>query len=406
MSKGLAALTFPCLLFSLSLPANANEIDDLKKRISDLEAKVAKGDANNKRKLDSLKEDIQAGKQKLRISGFGTAGVTKSDSAFNTSDREFTEEFNYSSDTKAAVQLDYKMDDNWSATVQVMGRAFNEWDTKTEWAFIKYRYNDQLAIRAGRLRLPFYYYSESLDVGFVYPWARPPMPFYVTSISNYEGVDANYRFATGDITHEANILVGATQGTLPNGLSISLEDMWGGTYQVSYKQFSVRLFGINGDADTNFISFYNAPPPTNTLANLGAQTDRIGYYSIAFAYTGENLFALVEGNRSDTEMVFVRTLESAHATLGYKWGRWTPYASYSYELSLDDGDTKIPGLGPVLLKPVQLDNSSFGVVLEASTQVNIKFQYDHFYNIGGSNANFSGLVEGTDAYTINVNAIF
>ncbi|MCP5015036.1 MAG: hypothetical protein GY938_07080 [Ketobacter sp.] len=392
MNKGMIRLGLPCLLTALSLPTYANEIDDLKQRISDLEAKVEKSDKKNKRKIDSLKDDFKESKQQLRVSGFGTAGVTKSDSTFSTSDREFTEEFNYSTDTKAAVQLDYRMDENWSATIQLMGRAFNEWDTKTEWAFIKYKYNEQLAFRAGRLRLPFYYYSESLDVGFVYPWARPPMPYYVTSISNYEGFDANYRFATGDVTHEASLLVGATKGTLPNGLSIGLEDMWGGTYQVNYKGFGIRLFGMNADADLDFGGAFG----------LNEEADRVGYYSIAVSYTGENLFALVEGNRSDTEMVLVRTIEAAHATVGYKWGRWTPYGSYSYNLSLDDGKL----LGGALLAPSRLDNSTFGLVFEASTQVNIKFQYDHLYNIGGSNPNFSGLKEGTDVYTINVNAIF
>lgn len=392
MKKGMIRLGLPCLLTALSLPTYANEIDDLKQRISDLEAKVEKSDKKNKRKIDSLKDDFKESKQQLRVSGFGTAGVTKSDSTFSTSDREFTEEFNYSTDTKAAVQLDYRMDENWSATIQLMGRAFNEWDTKTEWAFIKYKYNEQLAFRAGRLRLPFYYYSESLDVGFVYPWARPPMPYYVTSISNYEGFDANYRFATGDVTHEASLLVGATKGTLPNGLSISLEDMWGGSYQANYMGFGIRLFGMNADADLDFGGAFG----------LNEEADRVGYYSIAVSYTGENLFALVEGSRSDTEMVLVRTAESAQATVGYKWGRWTPYGSYSYSLSLADGKL----LGGAVLPPAKLDNSTFGLVFEASTQVNIKFQYDHLYNIGGSNPNFSGLKEGTDVYTINVNAIF
>lgn|GEM_PF-5404969 len=226
------------------------------------------------------------------------------------------------------------------------------------------------------------------------PGRAPPMPFYVTSIANYEGLDANYRFSTGDITHEASAFVGATEGTLPNGLTIGLEDIWGGTYQVSYNGFGIRLFGMNADADLDFGGVFG----------LNGVADRVGYYSIAFSYTGENLFALIEGNRSDTEMVIVRTSEAAHATVGYKWGRWTPYASYAYNQSLDDGDAKL--LGGAILPEARLDNTSFGVVMEASTQVNIKFQYDHLYNIGGSNPNYSGLEEGTDVYTINVNAIF
>lgn len=394
MTKGIVNWVLPCLLVAFSVPAQAGEIDDLKRRIDDLEAKMAKSDARQKRKLNSLQEDLKEAQQKLRISGFATAGVTKSDSTFSTSDREFTEEFNYSSDTKAAVQLDYRMDEHWSATVQVMGRAYDEWDAEVEWAFVKYKYNEQLAFRAGRLRLPFYYYSESLDVGFVYPWVRPPMPFYVTSISNYEGLDANYRFATGDFTHEASAFVGATKGTLPNGLSIDLEDLWGATYAINYYSLGFRLSAMTSDADLDFGGAFG----------LNNVSDRVGYYSAALIYSGENLFLLAEASRSDTEMVIIRTSEAAQATVGYKWNRWMPYATYATSRSMDNDDAKL--LGGAVLPPAEADNSSFGVVLEASTQVNIKFQFDHFYNLGGGNPNFSGLKEGTDVYTINVNTIF
>ncbi len=397
MKHGIIKTALLCAPLLLTPLAQADELSDLKKRVAELEAKMKKGDDKNKRKIKSLKEDIKAEKDKLRISGFATAGFTKADNDFDTSDRHFTKKFNYSTDTKAAVQADYKIDEHWSATIQLMGRAFSEWDTKTEWAFIKYAPTDQLAVRVGRLRFPFYFYSESLDVGFVYPWVRPPMPYYVTSISNYEGIDATYKFATGNITHEISVLTGATKGTLPSGLVLNLDDLYGLTYTVGYKALSWRAQAMRTDVDS-------------IVGALGLQEDRIHYYTTALTYDDGTFLVMLEAWKSPTEWNIVRSAEASQLSIGYHYGDWTPYISYSKNSSYDEDSASFP----TLLPPTHVRNTAMGVMWQVSQQVNIKAQYDHLYDIHDFNANFSvdyqttgaALKEGTDVYTINVNAVF
>lgn len=390
MKHGLLKTASLCATFLFCPAALADQISDLQKRVADLEAQMKKGDEKNRQKIESIKSTLSEKEQRLRLSGFATVSMTKADSNFSTPDRTFSEKMTAKSDTKAAVQADFKIDEQWSATLQVMGRAFTEWNAKTEWAFVKYEFDEQLAFRAGRLRFPFYAYSEALDIGFVYPWVRPPMAFYVTSATNYEGVDATYRFATGNFTHEANLFVGgAGSATLPSGLKLNSEDLFGGTYQIDYNALSLRVMAMQLDANASIVE------------------DRIHYYASALTFNDGVWLAMIELSKSDTDWVLARTAYAGQATLGYRIDRWMPYANYTHGYSVDDTAAKlISSTGSPVLPATQSKNTAMGVIFEANPQVNLKFQYDHFYDINGSNANFTGMQEGTDIYSIAINTIF
>ncbi len=377
-----------------SSPLQANEITELLQRIEQLEKQVAKGDNKTNAKIDALTDELMQQNQRLRISGFATVSATKSDVDFGSADREFTEKLNYSTDTRAGLQADFKISDDWSATIQGVATAFDEWQTEVEWAFIKYQATNEISFRAGRLRLPLYYYSESLDVGFAYPWVRPPVGFYITSLADYEGADAHYRFYNGDFTHHLSLFVGATEGTFPNGITTSIEEIWGGNYLLNYQNFGFRLAFTKSDIS---IDFSNVP----FLSFLGQQDDQASQYITGFMYTGENLYTLVELSYAESEWNVVREGKQSHATVGYQLGRWMPYATYSFT----EAENAHKAQYPQIFKPINLENNSLGIRFDASANINIKFQYDYFYNLLNVN-NFQGLKEGTEVYSVSINGIF
>jgi len=383
------------LLFCPTLAAD--EISELKQRVEQLEAQLAEQDTALNKKVDKLSNDIRLQHERLRVSGFATVGVTKSDVDFETADREFTEELNFSTDTKAGLQADFDIAEQWHATIQFTANAYENWNTEVEWAFIKYQPRRNLWFRVGRLRFPLYYFSESLDVGFAYPWVRPPMAFYVTSIANFEGMDATYSFYTGEFTHEISLHMGATEGKLPAGLETKVEDIRGLVYQITFYDFGLRFMTQKSTVTNDFSVI-------QPLSFLGELSDKSQFSSVAFSYIGENLYLLVEGILIDSEWTFIREGEQGQATIGYQWGPWMPFASYTYTSTSNEDKAKYPD---IFDPQVQLDNSAVGLRYDINSNVNLKLQYDHFYNLGGtSSSNFQGLEEGTDVYTINVNAIF
>jgi len=64
--------------------------------------------------------------------------------------------------------------------------------------FLQFDVNDEVVTRAGRLRAPFFAYSESIEVGYSYHWIRPPAEVYRLPFSSIDGLDLNYTTWMGD----------------------------------------------------------------------------------------------------------------------------------------------------------------------------------------------------------------
>lgn len=132
----------------------------------------------------------------LSINGFGTVGATYMGGEERTYGPKdgIDEGVSYKEDTKIGVQVRYQVTDQFSLAAQAKTEFINEdLKAKVSWAYGSYQVNDDLTIRAGRLATPVYMKSDSLDVGYTYPWVRPPVEVYgQVPIQSYEGLDVLY----------------------------------------------------------------------------------------------------------------------------------------------------------------------------------------------------------------------
>ena len=81
------------------------------------------------------------------------------------------------------LQAEYLFNDELSVTGQVVGFTDDQRNSGLEWLYISYSPSNALQIKLGRQRIPFFNYSDSLDVGFAYPWLTLPQQFYDTAFS-------------------------------------------------------------------------------------------------------------------------------------------------------------------------------------------------------------------------------
>ena len=86
-----------------------------------------------------------------------------------------------------------------------------------DWAYFDFNVGDSGKLKVGRLRIPFYKYSDYLDVGYAYHWVTPPKSMYTLSFSNMDGVGYQQNFSTGGMEHSLNAVLGRYQGTLAIG---------------------------------------------------------------------------------------------------------------------------------------------------------------------------------------------
>jgi len=138
----------------------------------------------------------------LSWSGFGTLGYAQTNKPF-TYQRFLRDEGSFERDTVLGGQVDAQFTPQWSATAQVTLapslRHDKGWSVTPTWAFVGWRPTDDWLVRVGRLRLPLYLHSESLDVGQSHDMVRLPTEMYSIIPSNdINGVGLTKTWPYGD----------------------------------------------------------------------------------------------------------------------------------------------------------------------------------------------------------------
>jgi hypothetical protein len=111
-------------------------------------------------------------------------------------------------DSRIGLQGSMHFGTNTSITGQIVSRGAHGGNVNLEWLYASHNLSDKLTLQIGRKRLPLFYYSETQDVGFTYPWVHlPPQP-YGWEIVNYNGINVLYRDQWGDWASSLNFFGG------------------------------------------------------------------------------------------------------------------------------------------------------------------------------------------------------
>lgn len=125
----------------------------------------------------------------MRFSGFLSLGGGLVDDAKSQSYGGYSEEDITFDHNIFGLQVSGDVSDKLTATVQLTARGSEDYQVNTEWAYVSWQATDNSKVRMGRLRTPFYMYSDFLDVGYAYPWISPPREVYYLPFNNVDGVD-------------------------------------------------------------------------------------------------------------------------------------------------------------------------------------------------------------------------
>jgi len=228
------------------------------------EQDLSKSSGKLEKQIQQIKDKMAAEEQRFKINGFLTAGVNMADDNVSGS-YEIEDKPSFSGDSKVGLQVGAQINDRMDATVQLLARGRgaalgnpnDPWEISAEWAYLGYQINDALKVRAGRLRIPFYMTSETLDVGYSYPWVRPPTNMYTTAITAYDGVDVLYDFSTGSWNHKLQISAGSgastnnTKGDADQELQVRADDVYTINLTSSYGDWTLRAMAAHLAIDGN-----------------------------------------------------------------------------------------------------------------------------------------------------------
>ena len=300
------------------------------------------------------------------VSAFGTLGYARSDQPY-TYERFIDKSGTFMRDSLAGLQVDARFADKFGATVQVKVAPAeandNRYEGTVSWAFLSYRPTNDWLIRAGKQRIPLYFYSETVDIGVTYDFARLPTEMYsIISSNDFTGLSFSktWGMESGDLLLDGYFGKSTVdfrtwlRDDFPplqsSGALFTKEDVKGGGLVLSYKW----------KEDTYRIGVHRArfklkDGPLPTTFPFVSLAPGIGYYQVDDSLPGPgiptvpSLIATVitlgaeVGLGSGFRVVgeFARTFVvpttdfSTASTRGYasllkRVDNWTPYVTYAF----------------------------------------------------------------------------
>lgn len=213
-----------------------------------------------------------------------------------------------------------------SLTGQMVARGARNGRVDFEWAYGNWVINDQLTLQVGRKRLPLFYYSESQDVGFAYPWVHLPPGQYGWEIVNYNGANLLHRGRWGAWSVGANVFVGNEHRkdngywTIYNGKASRTDSKWtniaGADLSLTRDWFEARLAHVRSDFQNRPDGGEFAPKAAQRIYSLSFAVDRQGW-----VIHNENLYM---DRKSVGEQDYSFLLGA-----GYRIGKFLPMLTYN-----------------------------------------------------------------------------
>lgn len=262
----------------------------------------------------------------LAISGFArvVGGYLDTDKARY---QGYENALSFSEMSLAAIQADYKINDYFSASAQLLAHSSENRDSGIEWLYLTYMPNESLQFNAGRLRTPFLKYSDVIDVGFAYPWISPPQQLYSSILfSHYEGINARYRTRFNDFSVDFEAYYGSYQDDMNmQGVSaeVDIDELYGGIVEVNYGGFQLRLASIASqkieaevDSITPLLQGLNSAGYSDTAARFQIND---GAHSVLIGASFDSLdwFIGAEWMKITSDIDILSTLDSVYLTGGY-----------------------------------------------------------------------------------------
>ncbi|MDH5633699.1 MAG: hypothetical protein OEZ10_11985 [Gammaproteobacteria bacterium] len=301
------------------------------------------------------------------ISGFVTAGATYGDSEVKSYDGTYDDSTDALTLSRLGIQISAEVNPQVSVTGQLLskgGDPSGNFNVNADWAFATYKPTNNTSIRAGKIKLTSYLISDYYEVGYAYPWVRPPQEVYSTNpITAIEGIDALIRFNFGNNSLLIQPYAGGNHDTwavqpqetmrpfadwvaffmgmgFSQGAAEAMAAAQPAPGSVHYIQFSTKqMGGINIALSNPYFTIRAGHFSTSVYQKeFGVDGDKGAYTSAGITADWKNIVFYSEYFKRDVEGLANAAFPNQkgyYATLGYRFG---PTMIHYTRASLADND--------------------------------------------------------------------
>ena len=330
----------------------------------------------------------------IQFDGFFTVGAAiNNDSNDNTyigslGDRGITQDVTFETDTRFGIQMTSEVSDNMSVVAQLLGSGTHgNFDAVIEWAYADYEFADWISLRAGKIKQPVYLVNDYVEVGYAYPWIRPPVEVYYLNnpLNTVNGMELLLSFKLGPGYLSFQPYLGSNRDDIPStgGTAyFEAENIYGIDMKYSGRGYTVHASNFTCDVKT-FGSFTRSTDPAYGIPGNAVDVDINGKGQCRVTAAGLNLdLADVVVYAEWTDRTTKDTLSRAfgdqnawYATLGYRMGKWLPHLTFA---SIDgEASTLSPGaVGPTGVDCSATPQFCFNFPVAIQTSVTAGLRYE------------------------------
>jgi hypothetical protein len=247
----------------------------------------------------------------------------------------YDDKLSFKPESLFALQISSDLGDGLSATAQIMSRGENDYSANFEWAYLSYEISDNSQINAGRLRIPFYRYSDFLDVGYAYNWNRPPSSVYNSDFSSFDGLSYVYSSSLGVVDSSVQLIAGSHSGG-EEGNRSSFDSLVAVNWTLTYDWLTARVAYFSADVSFDIASdglkaiiegFKGAEATTPAANNLLIEDDFGSFLGFGLSVDYNDFLFETEVITSQVENSVIAEQSSYYLMFGYRINEWTVLAT-------------------------------------------------------------------------------
>ncbi|MCK9259144.1 MAG: hypothetical protein RBT39_00435 [Azoarcus sp.] len=274
----------------------------------------------------------------LQLSGFGTLGMVftgQSDLRFTNFgiDQPDSDNPDFAPDSVLGVQANMMFSPSLSAVLQLVSRENpkGNYDPHASLAFLSYNVSEEATVRLGRMRIPLFMLSDSLNINFANPWIRPPAEVYgLNPFTDLNGIDLLYRTRLGSADLEIHPYMGTSSIAIYSSGSARLTRVLGVNLTLSTEQMTV--FVGHGESpltlhwgDDNFTLLESLMPP-DVNDKLSGNDGYAAFSSAGFQWD-DGQWLMIGEYAKRTASRYVNSGHGWHLTLGRRFGNIMPFVT-------------------------------------------------------------------------------
>ena len=282
----------------------------------------------------------------VRFSGFGQFVVGQTNHAGErfaqvaADDNNYDHDLNVERDSLVAVQMDADLGERISATAQVLASGKKDFHPELAWAYLNAKLGHGFSAKVGRQRIPFYRYSDYLDVGQAYPWVHPPVAMYNQPWSNADMVNLSHNAYMGKWYSQAQAFVGRYDGEIyghDSGVDAKLQKVRGASWEMEYDEWlSLRAAYVVGNVTVTGTALDQVTTALNAYGQ-GARAERLDYSadkgsfkSVGFKVDRADWLVIGDYAEFGVDDSVLDGVERHdwYATVGHRFGTVMPHVTY------------------------------------------------------------------------------